>query len=96
MEINPGRDLILNLAGKRIRGEAFTSREQNFLEVFASLPGFNNPVQLACSKCRSNVVLLMKEDETPPAQTFERETNRQWRCVWCGTSGVRAQVVHVH
>src|SRR2546428_569245 len=96
MEINPGRDLILNLAGKRIRGEAFTSREQNFLEAVASLPGFNNPVQLACSKCRSNVVVMMTETETPPAQTFERETDGGWLCVWCGTSGVRAHVVHVH
>jgi hypothetical protein len=96
MEINPGRDLILSLAGKRLRGEAFTQREENFLEVFASLPGFNNPIQLACPKCRGNLVVMMRETDTPPARTFERTTSGEWRCVCCGTPRVRAGVVHVH
>lgn len=95
MQISPGRDLILSLAGKRIRGEAFTTREQNFLEVFASLPGFSNPVQLACSRCRSNVVVMMNEADDPPAGTFEPESDA-WRCLQCGISDVHAQVVHIH
>jgi hypothetical protein len=96
MEISPGRDLVLSLAGKRIRGEAFTPQERTFLEAIAALPDYRNPVQVACSNCRSNVIVLMNESDAPPAQTFEREANDRWRCVWCGTSGARAQEVRVY
>jgi hypothetical protein len=95
MEISPGRDLILSLAGKRIRGEAFTAREENLIEVFASLPGFNNPIQVACPRCRGNVIVMMSEAEIPPTGTFERQSDNAWRCLSCA-SDARAQVVAVH
>lgn len=95
MQISPGRDLILSLAGKRVRGEVFTARERSFLEAFATLPGFANPMKLACPNCPENVVVIMSDAEAPPAQTFARDQDESWRCLRCGERGLHTTVVDI-
>ena len=96
MQISFGRDLVLSLAGKQIRGEAIDPRERAFVKVLASLPGYRNPLKITCASCEYNVILLISEMEDVPPQTFEREPNGEWRCLWCGASGIRGEVMQVH
>lgn len=96
MDINVARDFVLGVAGKQIRGEAISPRERDFVKILASLPGYKNPVKVACPKCAYNVVLLFDENDEIPANTFERDTAGQWHCLWCRTSDATAQVMHVH
>lgn len=93
------RDFILDAARKTIRGEALTPHEQKYVGVLVRWPGYKPPVQITCSACPYNVLVLMSEhDELTPSNltAFKRETNGRWRCVWCGSHAIGVQTVRVH
>lgn len=99
VSIQPIRHLVLELAGKRIRGEAWTESESNMFDAFRqAFPAIKNPIHIYCTtdNHRSYGILLYDESETlEPGWAIQR-TDGAWFCTMCGNgASVRVDTIRL-
>jgi len=98
--IQPVRHLMLDLAGKVIRGEHFTDRENNMLAGFRqAFPDLTNPVHVRCTVSDHRIwgaVVFPGEVIEDGVVGNIAERNGEWICTLCGNGeNVHEDVVRV-
>jgi hypothetical protein len=91
---------MLMLAGKVLRGEAFTEREASDLKGYQSIfPSLANPVLVGCSvpDHRTGAAVVFTDEVIKDGVVGNiREKDGRWICTACGTGdNVREEVVRV-
>jgi len=88
--------LVLQLAGKVIRGEEFTEEERTALRDFKdSYPALRNPVHVRCETHPTWGTVVL-HDEAPESDSNMFVRDGQWICRACGHGeNVKADEVQV-